>query len=172
MEEFKINKSSKNIFTFPFYNIINDNIPLKEKKYILQIGTLWDDDDDLKKFEKSIKYEIIYFSRKKRKGVNSDMDTLSKYLQKSIFILGRKTWHYPYAYTGSLGLSFSFNVPIILPEFKQKEYKLPCITFKENYCELIDYINNVNVDEYNTFLQNMDDIKNKEIKHNKKLFEL
>jgi len=138
----------------------------------LQIGTLWDDDDDLKNFEKNVKYEIIYFSKRKNKGINTDMFTLSKYLQNSIFILGRKTWHYEYSYTGSLTLSFSFNVPIILPEFKQKEYDLPCVTFKENYCELIDYINNVNIDEYNTLLQNMDDIKNKEIDKNKKLFEL
>ena len=97
---------------------------------------------------------------------------MSKYLQNSLFILGRKTWHYGHSYSGSITLSYSFNVPIILPEFKQKEYDLPCITFKEKYCELIDYINNINVDEYNNLLKKMEHIKNKEIENNKKLFEL
>jgi len=175
MKEFKkiINDPNKKFYcTIPFYSISINNIPFEEKKYILSIGTLWDNDDDLKLFKKNIKYEIIYFSKRKNKDIPKDMFTLNKYLQNSIFILGRKTWHYPYAYSGSLGLSFSFNIPIILPEFKQKEYELPCITFKENYCELIDYINNINVDEYNTLLKNMDHIKNKEIEKNKKIFEL
>ena len=125
MKEFKkiINNPRKKFYcTLPFYNISTNNIPLKEKKYILYIGHLWDNDDDLKKFEKSIKYEIIYFSRRKNKDISKYMFTLNKYLQNSIFILQKKTWHYPYAYTGSLGLAFSFNIPIILPEFKQKEY--------------------------------------------------
>jgi hypothetical protein len=175
MKEFKkiSNDPNKKFYcTIPFYNISINNIPFEKKIYILYIGNLWDDDDDLKLFEKNIKYEIIYFTKRKNKGISRDMFTLNKYLQNSIFILGRKTWHYPYAYTGSLGLSFSFNVPIILPEFKQKEYKLPCITFKENYCELIDYINTINIDDYNKLLKNMDNIKDQEIEKNKKLFEL
>ena len=171
MNEFKkkINDRSKKFnYTFPFYNVPND-INFSEKKYILQIGALWDDDDDLKNFEKKINYEIIYFTRRKNKDIEKDMFTMSKYLEKSIFILGRKTWHYPYAFSGSLSLSYSFNVPIILPEFKQKEYNLPCITFKENYSELIDYINNINIDDYNKLLKNMNTIKNNEIEKNKQL---
>lgn len=174
MEEFKklIQNPNKHYsYTFPFYSIPN-NTNFSDKKYIIQVGMLWDDDDDLKEFEKNIKYKIIYFARGKNKDIKKDISTMSKYLQNSLFILGRKTWHYPYAYSGALTLSYSFNVPIILPEFKKDEYELPCVTFKENYCELIDYINNINVDEYNTLLQSMDDIKNKEIDKNKKLFEL
>jgi hypothetical protein len=165
----KINDRSKNFnYTFPFYSVPN-NIKFSEKKYILQIGALWDDDDDLKNFEKKINYEIIYFSRRKNKDIERDMFTMSKYLEKSIFILGRKTWHYPYAFSGSLSLSYSFNVPIILPEFKQKEYNLPCITFKENYSELINYINNINIDDYNKLLNDMNIIKKNEMEKNKKL---
>jgi hypothetical protein len=171
MNEFKkkINdKSKKFYYTFPFYSVPN-NIKFSEKKYILQIGTLWDDDDDLKNFEKNIKYQIIYFTKRKNKDIKRDMITMSKYLEKSLFILGRKTWHYPYSFTGSLSLSYSFNVPIILPEFKQKEYNLPCITFKNNYSELINNINNINIDDYNKLLNNMNIAKNKEIEKSKKL---
>jgi hypothetical protein len=174
MKTFKelINDTNKKYsYTFPFYNIPNNNSKFSDKKYILYVGALWED-DDLKEFETNIKYEIIYFTKRKTKGIKRDIFTLSKYLQNSLFILGRKTWNYPYSYSGSLTLSYSFNVPIILPKFKQNEYDLPCVTFKENYCELIDYINNINIDEYNTLLQNMDVIKNKEIDNNKKLFEL
>ena len=165
MKEFKklINDTNKQYFcTYPFYKIPNTN-KFSEKKYILQVGTLWDDDDDLKEFERNIKYKIIYFTKRKNKGINRDMFTLKEYLQNSLFILGRKTWHYPHAFTGSLSLAFSFNVPIILPEFKQKEYMLPCITFTEKYCELIDYINNIDVDDYNKLLKSMDNIKDQEI---------
>ena len=171
----KLLKNNNFCYTFPFYNAPSAK-NFSDRKYILQTGVLWDKDNDLKNFEKNIKYEIIYFSRKSKSFSASnrsrDMFLMSKYLQNSLFILGRKTWHYPCAYTGSLTLSFSFNVPIILPEFKQKEYNVPCVTFKENYSELIDYINNINVDDYNNLLKKMNDVKEKEIEHNKEIFKL
>ena len=167
-------KSKNKIFyyTFPFYDIPKCNTIFSKKKYILQIGTFWDDDDDFKNFKKNVKYQIIHFTRRRNRDIKKDMYTLSKYLQNTVFILGRKTWNYEYIYTGSLTLSFSFNVPIILPEFKQKEYGVPCITFKEKYSELIDYINNVNIDVYNNLLLDMENIKQKEIEKNRKLFNL
>jgi hypothetical protein len=173
----KLLKTNNFNYTFPFYNAPSAK-NFSDRKYILQIGVLWDNDDDLKNFQKNINYEIIYFSRKSKSFSSQldcrsrDMFLMSKYLQNSLFILGRKTWHYPYAYTGSLTLSFSFNVPIILPEFKQKEYNVPCVTFKENYSELIDYINNINVDDYNNLLKKMNDVKEKEIQHNRENFNL
>lgn len=150
--------------TFPFYNVPTNN-SFSNKKYILQIGSLWDNDEDLHVFEKSINYEIVYFTKGQKK-INRNMNTISKYLQNSAFILGRKTWNYAHAFTGSLALAFSFNVPIILPKFKQKEYNIPCITFDETYCELIDFVNTFNVDEYNKLKTQMNDFKEQEIKNN------
>lgn len=162
----KINNTTKNfIYTYPFYNI-NSRPIFNERKYILQIGTLYDNDEDLAYFEKNIKYEIIYFTRGKY-SVPRDMATVGHYLKNSLFILGRKSWQRSYSFTGSLLLAYSHNVPIILPETKQKEYNLPCITFKEKYSELIDYINNFNEEDYQKLSDRMEEIKLKIIDENK-----
>ena len=162
----KINNVTKHfIYTYPFYNI-NSRPIFGERKYILQIGTLYDNDEDLAYFEKNIKYEIIYFTRRKYSAPR-DMATVNHYLKNSLFILGRKSWPYPYSFTGSLLLAYSHNVPIILPETKQKEYNLPCITFKEKYSELVDYINNFNEEDYQKLSDRMEEIKLKIIDENK-----
>ena len=169
-QRIEFNKKIKNKnfnYTFPFYN--TPKIIDKDFKYILYIGSILDNDDDIKYFQKNIKYKLIFFNNKNR-SIKSDMFNMVDYFKNTLFILGKKTYNYPYLYSGSITLSFSFNIPIILPEFKKEEYNIPCISFKEKYSELIDYINNINNDDYNNLLKNMENFKDNEINKNLDFF--
>ena len=162
----KIRDNSKNFkYMFPFYNTPN-KIQFTNRKYILQIGNFFDNDKDFENFKTNVNYEIILFTKGQRNGIKRDMRTTEEYLNNALFILGRKTWHYDHSFTGSLTLAYSFNVPIILPKFKQQEYDVPCVTFNTEYSELIDYINNIDEYSYNKLLDEMNTKKKEEIKHN------
>ncbi len=166
MENFKKNIKNKNFSqTYPFYNTPKFNN--KEYKYILYIGNVFDNDDDIINLKNNIKYELIFFNIKNNILDNKNMETLVKYLEKTIFILGKKTYYYDSTYSGSVTISYSFNVPIILKKEKLEEYGIDGIGFDKNYSELIDYINNVDFNKYNKLLSEMNEFKEKEIEKNR-----
>ena len=157
----KIMKNKLFTYAYPFYNT-----PLtinKEYKYILYIGNPLDNDEDILNFKNNIKYELIFFNNKNKNLVNKDMNTLVKYLEKTIFILGKKTYYYEDSYSGSVTISYSFNIPMILQQNKLNEYEIHGIGFENNYSELIDYVNNVDFNEYNNLLTKMNNFKKQEI---------
>jgi hypothetical protein len=167
MENFKkIIKNKSFSYTYPFYNtpkFIN-----KEYKYILYIGNQLDNDDDIINFKNNIKYELVFFNNINKDLHNKDMQELEKYLEKTVFILGKKTYYYNNSYSGSVTLSYSFNIPIILKKDKLEEYGIDGIGFEYNYSELINYVNNINFDDYDKLLNKMNEFKQNQIEKNKK----
>ena len=158
---FKIMKNKLFTYTYPFYN--TTLITNKEYKYILYIGNPLDNDEDILNFKNNIKYELIFFHNKNKNIKNKDISSLIKYLEKTIFILGKKTYWYEDSYSGSVTISYSFNIPIILQKNKLNEYEIDGISFENNYSELIDYVNNVDFNKYNNLLTKMNNFKKKEI---------
>jgi hypothetical protein len=164
----KIIKNKLFSYTYPFYNtpkIIN-----KEYKYIMYIGNVLDNDTDIINFKNNIKYELIFFNNRNKNIKNNDMEELVKYLEKTLFILGKKTYNYDNTYSGSVTISYSYNIPIILQKSKLDEYGIDGIGFENNYSELIDYVNNLDFNEYNNLLTIMNNFKQQEIIKNEKFF--
>lgn len=160
----KIMKNKLFTCTYPFYN--TPSIANKEYKYILYIGNLLDNDDDIINFKNNVKYELIFFNNRNKNINSKNMNSLVKYLEKTIFILGKKTYHYKNSYSGSVTISYSFNIPIILQQNKLNEYEIDGISFENNYSELINYVNNVDFNEYNNLLTKMNNFKKQEIAKN------
>ena len=87
-------------------------------------------------------------------------------INKSSFILIRKSKD---RFTGAITLALSHNIPMLIDEYQAKIYKFPAITYKKSPNELIDKINNLSVDKYNKFKQELKSFSNDTINNYKNI---
>jgi hypothetical protein len=174
------NISEKIHYILPIYN----GILYKEKfeNTITFIGYFKKEffDNDLQNFIKNSKYIFNFISWNE---VNNDFflnfdniihhKTLNTHdmlviLLKSKFILSRKI---PYQnkdqFTGIINLAISHRKPLIIQKELIELYKFPALVFEENFCELIDKLNNMNDEEYYNLVNHIDSFCNETITKNK-----
>ena len=116
-----------------------------------------------------LNYNIINLAERDCK-LDKSCSNMVELLKKTKFLIGKKTYYYPYSYTGSVTLSLSFNIPLILIKKKADEYEIPCITFKNSYSEIVDKLNNMSDTEYNKICTDIKEFRTKQIDINKKIF--
>ena len=154
---------------------------VEQTKKILWVGQLEDNwiDDDLINFVKSVDYYFTFvISAEKGNGsplkklindgiiknaeVINNMVTsdLIGRLMTTDLILCRKI---PYQkldrYSGVLTLAISHDIPMIINQKIAKDYDIPGIKFKNNYCELVDTISNMKLDDLKGYVQNTREYK-------------
>lgn len=160
--------SDKNIsYMFPIFQPI---LNYSKKKIITLIGHYKDSefDNDLINFickNKDYLFNFIVhgsnlYRVQKLKNVNiiRNVDTflLTTIIQESKYILSKKYIHYD-RFSGQLGLAMSFEKPLILDIKTKQSYKLPGISFKKNYSEIVDLNND---ERYDRIISEIKEFKN------------
>lgn len=165
--------NSNSQYMFPLYNGITN--PVLNKKYILYLGdyTQENNDNDLVLFNNNIKdkYELIvcgygsnrfgfnsaeYLINNNIKYVQSiSMPNLLDYLNQTKYILARKWPVYKDRMSGSLPVSISHNIPLIVNIDTANDYNITdiSVTFNKNYNEVVPTI--INDVEYNARILNL-----------------
>ena len=165
----KHNKINYNSF-FPLYNYPNFNVNFNEKNKILSIGIIYKEDFiNIEKLNNNSNLEVIILKGRKCK-LDKSCFNMVELLKKTKFILAKQTYIYPLSYTGSVTISLSFNIPLILIKKKADEYNIPCITFENNISEIIDKLNNMDENEYNKICNDIEKFRNNQIQINRKTF--
>ena len=183
----------KNIYyNLPIYNTIIKKEEQKKKDKILYIGQLYEYFDIYKQygaqpekfinFINNLNYEVIFFgfsfSRNKKleklKNIRIEEDTslinLEKLLSETKFIIGRNCYPYEDNFSGSIAISLSYEIPIIMKQSKIDEFDIIGIGYEEYYDEVIYLINNMNDDYYNSIINKIKDIKEINISKNNNFF--
>jgi hypothetical protein len=188
-------KKLKNIFPEKniFYNlpIYNTNIKKDEKEKkdkILYIGQLYEYFDIYKQygaqpekfieFINNLKYEVIFFGASfkqiqkldKLKNIRIESDTslenLEKLLSETKFIIGRNCYPYEDNFSGSVAISISYEIPIIIKQSKLDEFNIIGIGYEEYYNDVLDEINNISDEHYDDILDKIKKIKEYNIQYN------
>lgn len=127
-------------------------------------------------------YEVIFFglsfSRNKNleklKNIRIEKDSslinLEKLLSETKFIIGRNCYPYEDNFSGSIAISLSYEIPIIMKQSKIDEFGIIGIGYEEYYNEVLDIINNMNDDYYNDIKNKIKDIKEINIIKNSHFF--
>ena len=74
-------------------------------------------------------------------------------------------------YSGGITTALSLNIPMIMKKDIAEVYNIPAITYKNHINEkkLIDYINNISIEEYKQIKSNLRNFSDKEIYKNKQI---
>jgi hypothetical protein len=173
--------NGENIYnTFPVYR---PNIVFNKNKTVIFIGYYKSEniDNDMVNFiniNKSYKFRFIIRGSpnyNRLKGLNNvelltniQANTLANLINESKYILSKKIINYD-RFSGQLGLSISFEKPLLIDIKTKKDYNLPGISFNNDYSELGDLDNICD----NTYKRLINEIKNKKeeiITSNKAIF--
>jgi hypothetical protein len=166
-------------YMFPIYNppIIKSN-----SKIVTLIGYYNDSniDDDLILFiEKNLDYQFIFvlwggntygkLTRCSNVKIIHGLATLDliQIIYDSKYILSKKHINYD-RFSGQLGLAMSFQKPMIIDYKTAISYKLPGITFHNNYCE-VDKLNDISDDKYNNIIEEIKTFNNNNLSNNIKI---
>lgn len=173
--QYKNNKSKKFISLTPYiigndiqymFPIFNPLIIKSTKKIITMIGYYNDnniDNDIISFIQNNLDYLFIfivwggthYNSLKNKENIKllNSINTFEmvNIINDSKFILSKKHINYD-RFSGQLGLAMSFQKPLIIDYKTATAYKLPGITFKENYCE-INRLNEITDEIYDKIIE-------------------
>lgn len=180
-------KNTNSYYIFPLYNGITE--PNKKKKYILYLGdyTKEENDNDIVVFNNNIKhkYKLIvcgYGNGINRFGFNSSeylinnnieyisslsMPKLLEYLKQTKYILARKWPLYKDRMSGSIPVSISHDIPLIIHKDTAIDYNIQdiSVTFNKNYSETTTIV--LNDIEYDMRIKKLQEYKKHVIKENK-----
>ena len=180
-------RNTNSQYIFPIYNGITDS--KSKKNYILYLGdyTQEENDTDLVLFNNNIKhkYKLVvcgYGNGVNRFGFNSteyltnngieyiqsiSMPRLLEFLKETKYILARKWPLYKDRMSGSIPVSISHDVPLIINKDIAMDYNIQSIsvTFNKNYSETTPII--LNDVDYETRLEKLQNYKKRIIEENK-----
>lgn len=163
------NAGSKNNYynMIPVYNVL-DYLPCKKNNntiiYIGLIESHYFTKDLIKLIKMCPVYKFLIIGRRKRTNVvehiktlnlpnieikmNVPTEELDSYIKDSSFVMCRR---YPFQckrFTGAISLALSYGRPLILQAKYSCAYKVPAISFDEQYGEIINEINTMTDEKY------------------------
>ena len=183
-------KNINSHYIFPLYNGITE--PSYEKIYILYLGNFNkenDTDNDLVIFNNNIKHKyklivcgygkgnskdeygfnaIEYLTNNNIEYIQSvSMPKLLEYLNKTKYILARKWPLYKDRMSGSIPVSISHDIPLIINKDTAIDYNIQdiSVTFNKNYSETTTIV--LNDIEYDMRIKKLQEYKKRVIKENK-----
>jgi len=169
-------------YIFPLYSGITE---VNHENIILTIGYFEARyvDADLDEFIKNSIYNFIfigygynnYHGLNKYKNVKTIYDLSTKelltYIGKSKFILARNhKYMNKDRFSGTLSLAVSHHKPVILSEYFSDIYNLPAITYKNDYSEITNYLNEITDEDYENHKIQLGKFIEKQRDYNKKKF--
>lgn len=153
------------------------------KKNILWIGQLedkWIDLDMINFIKKTDCHFTFILSTSSGRGkLIKDLDNVTimtristermiQLILASDMIMCRKFPHQSMKkYSGSFVLGLSHDKPMIMNKKMSDDYRIPGITFEENYSELVDYINNLTIEQLDSHIEESIECKNQASLQNK-----
>ena len=168
-------------YTFPIYRPKITNF--SKSKIITMIGYYYDNhvDNDLLRFinlNNNYTFNFIIWGGNNNKlkniknvnlysGVKTNI--MVDMLNNSKYVLSKKYIYYD-RFSGQLGLAMSHEIPLIVDTRTKNNYKLPGITFDENYCE-IGVLDNISDEKYNALKNEVKFFKDNTLENNIKIFE-
>lgn len=167
LSPFVKNSGGSYIYILPVYRGLteiqtNARIDDSFNDCILHIGACGQFDPDVVRFIKEAKYKVVFCPAPKPIDVvhpnvcymeQLNTPELIALITRCRFILGRKPiYSLKDRFAGSIALALSHNKPMIASNWHKREYNIPCISFEEDYCEVLDQINNLTTEEYKCYI--------------------
>lgn len=176
--------SGSNIYyTFPIYNpILTNNV---DNKIIVLIGYYLNqhfDEDTIKFINMNSDYTfhfVVWGSGDKYSNINNikniqlynglDTSKLVNLIDSSKYILSKKKIKYD-RFSGQLGLSISYEKPMLIDKRTKDSYNLPGFVFDKNYSEL-GSLNNIDDSIYQNVKNEIKIFKENTLKNNKMILQ-
>lgn len=169
-------------YTFPIYHPIVNNYS-KNNKIITMIGYYKNKsiDEDLLNFiniNNNYTFNFIIWGDiyKNLKGIKNvhcytsiKTNIMIDMVHNSKYILSKKYINYD-RFSGQLGIAISHEIPLIIDIKTKNNYKLPGITFNENYSD-IDNLDDITDEQYSSLKKEIKLFKDNILENNKIIFD-
>ncbi len=165
-------------YTFPVYNPLKTIEKVSDKVVTFigysSVNNFNKDTLDFIKLNDDYKFNFILRDKKVLNIILKEVNVtaysnikgkkMTELLNSSRYILSKKTIHYD-IFSGQLGLSVSFEKPLLVDKRTMDAYKLPGISFENNYMEL-GKLSDIDDNRYDELCNEVKEFKIEAIKRN------